>query len=122
MLRYSPGAALMALAAAIGLIVALADYFMPSSGVGYTLGAGLVCWSNAALLVATLLLFNDRIRHNWFGVVLTVLIILGIAGTALAGYMLDSVWLPIVMAVCFIGWLVHLFWHPGTSRLQTATQ
>ena len=48
--------------------------------------------------------------------------LIGIAGTAFAGYLLNSQALQILMAVCGVGWLLRLF-RPGpavaSSRLRS---
>jgi hypothetical protein len=102
----------MAVGALAGLIVAAVAYFVEASGIDHTAGALLVVFSSAAILIGAILEMIGWIRTHWTGPTFTVLLILGIAGTFLAAAFLEALWLELAMVVCFIGWLVHVFWHP----------
>jgi hypothetical protein len=106
------GPAIMAIGAVAGLIVAVIAYFVEASGIDHTGGALLVVASSACLLIGAILEMTEWIRQHWTGPTITVLMILGIAGTFLAAAFLESLWLEIAIAVCFVGWLIHVFWRP----------
>ncbi|MCD7060579.1 hypothetical protein [Pelagibacterium xiamenense] len=110
--RWSP--CVVALGAAVGLIISIINYFTPGNGISGTPGALLVIGSTLAILLAATVIWFLAGRLSWIGGTLFVLILLGILGTAFAGYLLESAWLPVTMAVCLAGWLTGLV--PAFSR------
>ncbi|WP_404402191.1 hypothetical protein [Pelagibacterium halotolerans] len=111
--RWSP--CVIAFGAAVGLIVSIVNYFTPGNGISGTEGALLVIGSTLAILMAATVIWLLAGRLRWIGSILFVLILLGILGTALAGYLLESTWLPIMMAVCLIGWFAGLLRTPKSA-------
>lgn len=76
------------LAGVVGLALSIYAYTWPRGGVSGSAGALLVCFGNAALIIAAALFLLSPAADRRFGGVGTVLLALGAAGTALAGYML----------------------------------
>ena len=100
-------------AALIGFVVALFNYFAPGTGIDHTPGAMLVAVSTLLILVASLLVYPDRIGINWVDNTLKVLIFLGIIGTAFAAYMLEATALLALIILALVGLLANLI---GPSR------
>ena len=102
------GARLISLAAILGAAVSIYNYITPLSGIDGTPGAIVVIVSTLILflfgLVMGLPLRNAACRSS-----LVVLTLLGIAGTAFAAYLLNSMALLALMALCFLGLLIYLF-------------
>ncbi len=96
--RVSYGAILLAGIAVFG-------YVARSSGIDHTAGALLVILSS---LAAGAVIVAPGRRPAWLHVTLVVLTLLGIPGTALAAVLLHSVGLVAMMALCLVGWIVHL--------------
>jgi hypothetical protein len=76
------------LAGLAGLALSIYAYTWPHGGVSGTAGALLACFGHAALIVAAALFLLSPAADRWFGGLGTFLLVLGAAGTALAGYML----------------------------------
>ncbi|PYE85263.1 hypothetical protein [Phyllobacterium leguminum] len=112
MSRASSATGLIALGGAAGLIISLIAYTSRSSGIDGAGGTLLVIFSCAAILLAALALTLWDTRRNWWTGTLIFLLLLGILGTAFAGYMLESQWLVLAMALSMIGWL----WATGIRR------
>jgi hypothetical protein len=106
--RSDYGAWLIVVASIVGLAVSVYNYNSSGSGISGTPGAMLVIVSSVLLLFAGFILGRDM---GGFGlrVVLGTLCFLGILGTALAGYFLESNTLVVAMAICLFGWLIRLF-------------
>lgn len=108
------GGMLMALGAALGLLVAVYNFFSPvgllapASDVAGTPGAGVAIFGTVALLLAGLVLAGSVANRALIGI-LIVGSFLGILGTALAGWLLDSILLVGLMVICGIGWLLRVF-------------
>lgn len=114
------GAWLVAIAAIVGFVVSVANYFNPQSGIAGEPGTVLVIASTALLAVFGWLMSGDGWRGAFFRVFIIVSSLLNIAGTGLAGYLLHSWTLLIVMIVGLLGWLLHVFRHRAGSRLNPA--
>jgi quinoprotein glucose dehydrogenase len=100
---------IVAVAAAVGFIAAIVDYFTTGSGIDGTGGALLVVGSSALIVMAALLMATRWLdRVGWLRTTLLVLLLLGILGTALAAYMLESPWLVAAMVVSLIGWIAAI--------------
>ncbi|WP_420963330.1 hypothetical protein [Brucella sp. IR073] len=106
MRRATSATGLIALGGAAGLIISLMAYTSRSSGIDGSGGALLVILSCTAILLAALALTIWATRRSWWTGLLYFLLILGILGTAFAGYMLDSLPLVLAMALSLIGWLI----------------
>ncbi|HJU21270.1 MAG TPA: PQQ-binding-like beta-propeller repeat protein, partial [Casimicrobiaceae bacterium] len=98
----------LCLLALIGLAVALFDYFWPGNGIHGTGGVLLVIASTAAMVILAFALLPTMSRG--LRGVLLVLLIIDIAGSGFAAYMLDAWWLLLVMVLAFIAWLVRVAW------------
>jgi quinoprotein glucose dehydrogenase len=106
--RPATSAWLLPLAALIGLVIAVFDYFWTGNGIHGTGGVLLVIVSTAAMLVlSTVLVYSSGMPRGVRGVLL-FLIIVAIAGTAFAAYLLLAWWLLAAMVLALIGWLIDL--------------
>jgi len=101
----------LCLLALIGLAVALFDYFWPGNGIHGTGGVLLVIASTAAMAILAFALLPTMSRS--LRGLLLVLLIIDIAGSGFAAYMLDAWWLSLVMVLACIAWLVRVAWHPA---------
>ena len=106
--RFDYGAILIAVAAAIGAGIAVFAYVARSSGIDHTAGALLVILSSLAVAAAGAIIALIGRRPAWLRVTLVVLTLLGILGTGFAAVLLHSVGLVVMMALCLVGWIVHL--------------
>ncbi|MGF0538101.1 hypothetical protein ACQQ2Q_08915 [Agrobacterium sp. ES01] len=98
---YPLGIWVLAVGAALGLAVALYNFVVPLTGVNGSIGAGLVVFSTAIMLLAAL--FFPIFGHGALRNVVRALIVLDIVCTAAAGYFLHE-WLLIgAMVVALIG-------------------
>jgi vacuolar-type H+-ATPase subunit I/STV1 len=105
--RSDYGAWLIVIASIVGLAVSVYNYNSADSGITGTPGAMLVIVSTVLLLLAGFILGRDM-GGGALRVVLAALCFLGILGTSLAGYLLESRTLMVTMALCLIGWFVRL--------------
>ena len=105
--RHAYGAWLIAIAALVGLGLALYGYLTPNDGISFTPGALLVVVSSALILAASVLL-GLNVVPGWAVIVLNVLLLLGLLGTAFAAWFLQTYLLVALMIVGLIGWVVHL--------------
>ncbi len=111
------GGLMIALGAGLALLVSIYNYFVspalfaPTSDIAHTAGALVAILATLALFLAGLGLARRRP-----GAALTAFLVIGslvgIAGTALAGVLLESRVLVVLMAVCALGWLIRI----ATSR------
>ena len=107
--RSDYGAWMIVIASIVALAVSIYNYNSADSGIAGTPGAMLVMVSSFLLLVRGL---PARARHGWRRILrslLAALCFLGILGTGLAGYLLESTTLAVAMALCMVGWLIRLF-------------
>lgn len=102
------GAWLIAIAAVIGFIVSVINYFNADSGIAGEPGTILVIASTALLAVFGWLLSGDGWRGAFFRMFIVVSSLLNIAGTGFAGYLLHSWTLLILMLVGLVGWLFYV--------------
>ena len=101
------GARLIAIAAAIGLVICLVDYFTPHGTIAHQWGTLLVLIATALMLGASCWIAFGTMPH-WLLVLFEVLIILDILGTGFCAYFLEAWLLLLVMIVALIGWVWHL--------------
>jgi hypothetical protein len=106
--RSDYGAWLIVIASLAGLAVSIFNYGSTDSGIAGTPGAMLVIISTAFLLFAGFALGRDMGSFA-LRTVFATLCLLGILGTAFAGYLLESNILIVAMALCLFGWLTRLF-------------
>jgi len=91
------------MAALGGLIVALSDYFMCSSGIDHTGGALLVAASTLVLLAMSLA--APQLTRGW-RVTFRVLCAIDIVATGVAAAFLHAWWLLIFMVFAAVGWIL----------------
>lgn len=99
---------LLIVATVLALVDAIYNYYSPANGIHGTEGALLVIISTVLQLIAALLIAGRWLR-GWVWGLFEILILLDLAGTALAAYLLEAWVLLALTAIGFIGWLVHLF-------------
>ncbi len=107
------GAWLMTASSALGLLVALVDYFWRGD-IAHTAGVLLVIVSSALLLAAALLLATRVLRG---GLAMTFVILAGldILGTGFAAWMLEANWLLGLTGVAAVGWIINVFFDAQTK-------
>jgi quinoprotein glucose dehydrogenase len=110
---------LLPLAALVALGAALFDYFWTGNGIHGTGGVLLVIASSAVLLILAAALVLWRRPPGWLRALLLVLLIIDIAGTGLAAYLLEAWWILGAMAVALFGWLIDIP-RDGTVRTVSA--
>ena len=99
---------LMILAALAGLGVSIFNYFDPQSGIAGEPGTILVIVATAILVIAAWLLTGSKLRGRFARGFFTTGLLIGIAGTAFAAYLLHSQALVILMGVALLGWIAYL--------------
>jgi len=108
------GGLMIAFGAGIGCLVSVWNYFAPVSllapttGVAGTPGAALAIAATAILCIAGLVLAGTASGR---GLTLLLMIgaLVGILGTGLAAWLLESNLLLALMLVCLIGWGLRVF-------------
>lgn len=101
------GARLLVIAAAVGFVICLVDYFTPHGTIAHQWGTLLVLISTALMVWASgWIAFGTMPR--WLLTLFRVLLILDILGTAICAYFLESQALLVFMAVALVGWIWHL--------------
>ena len=99
----------LAVAAIAGCIVSIVNYLDPASGIAGEPGTILVIASTALLALFGWLLGGDGRRGKIFRVFIVISSLLNIIGTGLAGYLLRSQALSLLMLVGLTAWLAHVF-------------
>ena len=107
---------LLPVAAVLALAIAIFEYFWTGNGIHGTPGALLVVISSAALLLFAAWLALRPATPRWLRVVLHAGVVVDIAGTALAAYLLHAAWLVGAMALALIGWIVSIVPARTTAR------
>jgi len=107
------GGLLIAFGAGLGLLVAIWNYFAstallaPTTDVSHTPGALLAVAATAVLLIAGLVLGGSA-RNPWLVAFLVLGSLVGIVGTALAAWLLESQLLLALMLVAAVGWTLRI--------------
>lgn len=116
---YRTGAILLFAASVASLLLAAYAYFTPLTGVTGTAGAMLVIVASLILALAALVLpgLKGRGSRN----ALRVLILLGLIGTAFAGWLLHLWLVPVAMAIGLIGLIIDMT-RPASAAPVTATE
>jgi hypothetical protein len=109
------GGWLLMVAAVIGLLVALYDFFL-AWGIRYSIGSGIVVFSTAIMIVAALVIVFAR-PARWARIVLGIGLVLDFLGTALAAYFLDSYLLTALSLLAGLGWLIFVL-SPAPARQE----
>ncbi len=105
--QANPGAWLIAVSAAAGLIASLIYHFSPGDGIAFTPGTLLVIISTALLLAASLVMATGIWRHWLLDEFLLVATFLDILGTVFAAWLLEAHWLLGLMVLAAVGWIVQ---------------
>jgi hypothetical protein len=111
------GGLLIALGAGLGLLVSIYNYFAgsaflaPTASIDGSPAAILAVVATAILMVAGLVLAG-RASHRGLIAFLMIGALVGILGTSLVAWLVDSHVLLALMLVCLLGWLLRAF----TSR------
>lgn len=116
--RY--GMLVVALMGLLGAGISIYDYITPGSGIDGAEGTLLVIASSAliflaGLVEALLVSMPRRLRGT-----LTVLMLLGILGTGVAAYFLESDALLLLMIIAVLGWFVYVFAPRGSGYPRAA--
>ena len=112
------GLRLLILAAVVAFAIALFNFFWPGNGIHGTAGALLVVISSVLMLLAAGAMMIWPVMSRWLRGLLLVLILLDIAGTGIAAYMLEAYWLVGAMAAALVFFVIHLAADPH-PRLTT---
>ncbi len=108
------GGLLIALGAGLGLLVSIYNYFAPVSllapatDVSHTWGALVALAATAILFIAGLVLGGATTNRGLIAFLVAGCLV-GILGTALVAWLLESQLLLALMLVCAIGWLMRVF-------------
>jgi hypothetical protein len=105
--RSVNGAWLIAIAAAVGFVITLINYFTPHGPIAQTWGALLVLVSTALMLVAALWIACGALPR-WLLVLFDILIVIDVLGTGFCAYMLETQMLLACMVIALIGWIWHI--------------
>lgn len=116
--RY--GMLAVALMGLLGLAISVYNYVTPGSGIDGAEGTLLVIVSSALIFIAGLVLALVASLPRWLRGTLTVLMLLGILGTGLAAYFLESTVLIVLMVIALVGWLVYALAPGGSSYARPA--
>lgn len=111
---------LLILASLIGVVLAMLDYVSRGDGIAYSPGALLVLVSTVLILAASMVVIVDIGLPTWLGGALYALIILGLIGTALAAWFLDSYWLMALMIIGLLGCLAKIL--VSSAKVDFATR
>ena len=106
-MRPAHGLWLLALAAAAGTGLAIYAYFY-NEGINHTDGVLLVMGTSAIMAVAAVVLAWFPRLPRWLRGIGLLLVLIDIAGTALAAWFLETQLLMAFMGVALLGWLLHL--------------
>ena len=113
------GGLLIALGAGLGFLVSVYNYFVPvallapTSNVSGTPGAILAIGATAILCIAGLVLAGTAAGRG-LAAFLILGSLVGILGTGLVAWLLDSTLLVALMLVCLVGWVLRVFTrHPA---------
>jgi quinoprotein glucose dehydrogenase len=106
--RTRPVAWLLPLGALIALGAAVFDYFYAGNGIHGSGGVLLVICSTAVMLILSLALVLWRRSPGWVHGLLLVLLVIDIAGTGLASYLLEAWWVFGATVLALIGWLIDI--------------
>jgi len=98
---------LIAIAAAVGFVICLVDYFTPHGTIAHQWGTLLVLISTLLMLGASCWIAFGAMSRGLL-ILFQVLIILDILGTAVCAYFLEAPALLVFMAVALVGWIWHL--------------
>ncbi len=107
--RLQAGISLLSAAAVLGVAISIFNFFWPGNGIHGSYGAGLVIGSTVLMTISSILIAFDLVAWRWLRVVLMILVLLDILGTAFAAILLESWVLFAFMVIALAGWVWHLF-------------
>lgn len=100
------GAMVLLVASLAGLAIALYAYITPLTGVTGTLGARVVILACLALALMALLL--AVLKGRGARIALGILVLIGLAGTFVAGLLLHQWWIGVAMVVGLVGLILDM--------------
>lgn len=105
-------------ASIVGLAIAVHAYFAPLTGVTGSLGALVVVVT--CVVIGLLALVLAAAQGRGVRLALSVLILLGLVGTGVAGLLLHQWWLGVAMAVGLVALTLDMFRPGGANRYANA--
>ena len=108
-------AGVLLLALLIVLAIAIYDYFWIGSGIDHTIGDLIVICAASVLLVASALVSFFPLRPFWLRLVLNLGIVVGIFGSGLAGYFLETDAILAFLAVALLAWVAQAVTGPALA-------
>lgn len=100
---------ILLVAVLIVLCIALYDYFTVGSGIEYTIGDLIVICASVLLLIAAALVGFVRGMPSWLWRLLNIGIVVGIIGTGVAGYFLETDVVIALLGVALLAWIAFAF-------------
>jgi hypothetical protein len=97
----------MAIAAFIGFIIIIIDYFTPHGTIAQSWGALIVVISSALMVIASAWIAFGTLPRCLL-ILFEVLIILDILGSGVCAYFLEADAVLVFMVVALVGWVWHL--------------
>ncbi len=109
---------LLLVASAVGCALAVFAYVTPLTGVNGSLGALIVIGACVALAIGAFGL--AFVEHGVWHILLWVLLLFGLIGTAVAGLFLHRWWIAVALGVGLIGLVIDLtlFRRPARNRRE----
>jgi hypothetical protein len=104
----------------IALGIALYDYFWTGSGIDHTIGDLIVICAVAVLLCASALVSLVRRMLYWLRLTLNLGIMIGMLGSGVAGYFLETSGILAFLAIALLAWAVHLAAHSAVGFPSTS--
>jgi quinoprotein glucose dehydrogenase len=119
MMHRAFGNWLLLLSALAALCVAVFEYFWHGNGIHGTGGALIVIVSTALVLAGAFVLGRLPERARGMRILLLVLLVVDILGTALAAYLLEAYALLALVVLALVGWAICIA-APGARRVASA--
>ena len=104
--REQQAATFIAIPAGLNILVGLVDYFRMESGIAYTPGVILVI--GASVVIALAALVAGRMAPGGLRTTVTVLLLIGILLTGLAGWFLESGLMMLMMGLSLLAWILFI--------------
>ncbi|OSI24873.1 hypothetical protein BST65_17065 [Bradyrhizobium canariense] len=104
-----------------GCIAAVTATFDEGNGIARSGGAYLVLVTTLLLTAAALVLVLYHRKRKWLTIVLAILVLLDLLGTAFAAYFLETPILVAFMALGLVGWIVYVLSHPAEDNFSLAS-
>lgn len=104
--REQQAATFIAIPAGLNILVGLVDYFRMESGIAHTPGVILVI--GASVVIALAALVAGRMAPGGLRTTVTVLLLIGILLTGLAGWFLESGLMMLMMGLSLLAWILFI--------------